>query len=295
MPRQFDSSLLNAQVTNNPTTNISFSSLTNIIQDFANLPEITLQAIETAINDLLGYIDQVTGLNLQGLATALEGLFGSGNLLTGLLSFILGTGTTLGGASIIPAVQTDSTSFGSIDTGSPTSFTSAHTCAQPPNTELIVDVSITTLTAISYAGGTTVTYNGVQMNSPGFVNIGDGTGGWLQRFQLDNPAGGDNNIVVTPPYAVQSIIVSGESFTACSGVSGFVSAATDAVSQGITVQTVANGRASFAFASAVAINPTLVGATTRTTQNVANTPAGNLVVGDAAGGAAVTVTAQTQV
>lgn len=283
MPRQVDSSLLKAQVTNNPTTNISFSSLNNIIQDFVDLPEITLQAIETAINELLGYIDQVTGLNLLGLATALEGLFGSGNLLSGLLSFILGTGTTLGGQGIIPAVAFDASSYGSVSTGSPTSLTVPHTCAPPPNTGLVTYVSIVPLTPETYAGGTHVTYNSVPMASQGFINLGDGTVGWEELFTLEGPTGGTNNLTVVPPAAVQSIAAASESATGCSGFSGFVSAATDAPSQSLTVQSVANGMVSIGMACATTISG-ITGATQRTLQT-------GLIVGDAPGGPSVTATA----
>jgi hypothetical protein len=292
MPRQIDSSLLNAQVTNNPLSSISSGSITNILQEIEQIPEITLQAIESAVNELLGLIDQVTGLNLQGLATALEGLFGGGGgLLSGLLSFILGTGTTTSGASIIPAVKIDASSFGSIATGSPTSLTVAHTCVAPPNTELVVYVNAVPLSSQTYSGGTTATYDGVAMAWQGAVNVGDASDGWLEVFTLNSPAAGTNNLVVTPPAAVASIEVSVTSYTGCSGVSGFASAASRATSQSLTVQTVANGLASVGFASTAPINQVLSGATTRSLQN---TPAGKLIVGDAPGGAAVTVTASAQ-
>jgi hypothetical protein len=197
------------------------------------------------------------------------------------------TATTVATAQ---AVAIDSTSFGSIATGSPTSLTVAHTCATPPNTELVVYVNAVPLSPQTYSGGTTATYNGVAMAWQGAVNVGDASNGWLEVFTLNSPAAGTNNLVVTPPAAVASIEVSVTSYTGCSGVSGFASAASRATSQSLTVQTVANGMASVGFASTAPINQVLSGATTRSLQN---TPAGKLIVGDAPGGAAVTVTASS--
>lgn len=102
MPRQLDSSLLNAQVNNNPNNQISASSITNILSNAAQVPEITVQAIETAITQLLGYIEQVTGLDLNLLAQLLQGTFsGSESIVADFVSAfskLLTTATSLTGS-----------------------------------------------------------------------------------------------------------------------------------------------------------------------------------------------------
>lgn len=293
------------------------SILTQTPGELAQEAEQTLQSIEAlgqqliqaVVNALLSLLTGGLAGNTAGTLSSdamtlfsnlfanLFSLFGSGG---SILSALIGDIESFNPISFLaqflaPAVQAvapDASSFGSVTTGSPTSLTVAHACAATPNTGLVVYTEIIPLTPETYTGGTTVTYNGVATPSAGTpVNLGDGTGGWLECFTLTAAAGGQNNVVITPPSAVQSIIASAQSYTGCSGFSSYVSAATDAVSQGITVQTVANGMGSFAFASAAAINDVPVGVTTRTLQN---TSAGNLIVGDVPGGAAVTATAMTQ-
>jgi hypothetical protein len=95
MPRQIDLTPQNLKVANNPNNQLGVSPA-QITKLFSDLPALTLQAIETAINELLGYIDQVTGLDLLGFAQALESLFGPGNLLQSLLNNIPFVGQLIG-------------------------------------------------------------------------------------------------------------------------------------------------------------------------------------------------------
>ena len=73
MPRQLDLTPGNLQLTNSPLNRINMTPA-QLQQLLSQMPQMTLEAIEQAINDLIGYIDQVTGLNLQELADALESI-----------------------------------------------------------------------------------------------------------------------------------------------------------------------------------------------------------------------------
>lgn len=103
MPRQIDSSLLQAKVTNSPTSSISSAGVQSILNSgIAGIPELGIELIEQAVTSLLTDIQQVTGLDLQLLAQLLQGLFsGSENVVADFLSAfstLLTTATSLTGS-----------------------------------------------------------------------------------------------------------------------------------------------------------------------------------------------------
>jgi hypothetical protein len=193
------------------------------------------------------------------------------------------------------AVAFDAESHGSINTGSPTTKTIPHTTATTANPAMAAFVEIGPLAPLAYAQGfTTVTYNGVAMKSEGGINSGHGTDGWLELFTLSGtpgPASGTHDVVITTHSPVHSIIGSVVTYTGCTGFSGFVSAATNAQGESLTVASGTNGMAVVGMASGGSIAHMPTG-TQRSVQNVdTTTDAGNLIVGDAVGAALVTVSA----
>jgi hypothetical protein len=76
MPRSIDLYRRRAQITNNPTNQISAATIGRIMAQPVDAAEISREYIENAINNLLKQIDDVTGLDLLGFAEILEGLVG---------------------------------------------------------------------------------------------------------------------------------------------------------------------------------------------------------------------------
>lgn len=81
-----------------------------------------------------------------------------------------------------------------------TSLTWSHTCSGT-NRLLVVVVGFSAATDTGKSI-TSVTYNGVTMNSEGLVHSGGGTAGFVQMFSLKAPATGANNVVVTASTTV---------------------------------------------------------------------------------------------
>jgi len=90
MPRQVDLYRQLATVSNSPTNQISFKTLSNIVgQNAPNLAQLLEKVVEDAGTELLTLIDDVTGLNLVGWAADLKALFpDGGDLLANLTTFI---------------------------------------------------------------------------------------------------------------------------------------------------------------------------------------------------------------
>ena len=97
MPRELDRYRRLAQVTNNPNNTLNTGrNLANIIaQPGPNAEQILADGLEDAINNILTWIDDGTGLNLLGWAQDLESLLSeagalSGDLLSSFLTWLQG-------------------------------------------------------------------------------------------------------------------------------------------------------------------------------------------------------------
>lgn len=93
MPRQIDLTPQNLKVSNDPTNQIG-ATPDQIGNYLAEIPQLILQALEQAVQQILQEIDNLTGLNLVGFAQDLGKIF-SGNLLGGLLGMVTGNNSDI--------------------------------------------------------------------------------------------------------------------------------------------------------------------------------------------------------
>lgn len=93
MPNQLSLSNQTPKITHSPLEQLAVNAA-SLIRD---APSMTDEILFGAINTLLGWIDDATGLNLLGFATWLEGMFGPEALLTKFADWLLPGGSLLGG------------------------------------------------------------------------------------------------------------------------------------------------------------------------------------------------------
>jgi hypothetical protein len=133
MPRAIDLTPQNLQVTHNPNQMLGVGpgQLQNMLADIADIPAVTIEAIEQFINQFLTYFDEVTGIDLLPLVQDVEAFLNALLSVFGFGTFLgngSGSGTQLGNLLDLPISFLDTVlsllGLGSLSTsGSANSFT----------------------------------------------------------------------------------------------------------------------------------------------------------------------------